>query len=154
MAERGAGNLVLIGRGEPSEDVVEHIKKIEDAGIKVVTARADVSVKNDIDKVLKDINESMPPLGGVIHAAGILDDAAIFRLDSERLIKVMEPKVKGAWNLHELTMNIPLDFFVCFSSVSAVLGAYGQGNYAAANAYMDAHGCICVSGSGFARFEY
>jgi myxalamid-type polyketide synthase MxaC len=80
----------------------------------------------------------MPPLRGIIHAAGILDDGLLVHLDQARLSAVMAPKVQGAWNLHALTKDTPLDFFVLFSSVASVLGSPGQGPYAAANAFLDA----------------
>jgi acyl carrier protein len=88
--------------------------------------------------ILARISDAMPPLRGVIHAAGVLDDGLLVNLDQERLSTVMAPKVQGAWNLHALTLNIPLDFFVLFSSVASVLGSPGQGSYAAANAFLDA----------------
>ena len=68
----------------------------------------------------------MPPLRGVVHAAGVLDDATLLQLDRERLREALAPKVAGAWNLHRLTRERPLDFFVLFSSVAAVLGSPGQ----------------------------
>lgn len=78
-----------------------------------------------------------PPLKGIIHAAGVLDDGILQRQSPERFAKVMRPKVQGAWHLHQLTQDLPLDFFVLFSSVSATLGGMGQANYAAANACLD-----------------
>ena len=80
----------------------------------------------------------MPPLRGVIHTAGLIDDGLLVNLNAERLQYVMGPKVAGGWNLHQLTLNQALDFFVLFSSASSVLGSPGQGNYAAANAFLDA----------------
>ena len=74
----------------------------------------------------------------VIHAAGVLDDGSLLNLDRGRMKKVMVPKVEGAWILHEETASLPLDFFVLFSSAVSVLGAPGQGNYAAGSAYLDA----------------
>ncbi len=89
--------------------------------------------------MLKKIASEMPPLRGIIHAAGIIDDdAVIIRQDLDKFTKVMAPKLKGAWNLHTLTRDITLDFFVCFSSTASLFGSPGQGNYAAANAYLDA----------------
>ena len=81
---------------------------------------------------------SLPPLRGVIHAAGVLDDGMLGQQDWSRFAKVMAPKVEGSWNLHMLTRDLPLDFFVVFSSSASLLGSPGQGNYAAANAFMDA----------------
>jgi acyl carrier protein len=80
----------------------------------------------------------MPALRGVIHAAGVLDDGSLLNLNAERMKKVMAPKINGTWNLHKATLNLPLDFFVLFSSAVSVLGSPGQGNYAAASSYLDA----------------
>jgi hypothetical protein len=80
----------------------------------------------------------MPPLRGIFHAAGVLDDGLMLNLDEERFQKVLEPKMLGAWNLHALTQTTPLDFFVLFSSAASLLGSPGQSNYAAANAFLDA----------------
>ena len=88
--------------------------------------------------MFKEIDEGLPELRGIIHAAGVIDDAVIAGQSRERFIKVMGPKVQGTWNLHEETKGRGLDFFVCFSSAASVLGSAGQGNYAAANAFMDA----------------
>jgi len=88
--------------------------------------------------VLLDIEASMPPLRGVIHAAMVLDDASILDMSLDRLKTVMAPKMSGAFNLHELTSNAPLDFFVLFSSAASLIGSPGQGNYVAANAFLEA----------------
>jgi myxalamid-type polyketide synthase MxaB len=78
------------------------------------------------------------PLRGIIHAAGVLDDGVLLKQNWERFDRVMAPKVQGAWNLHLATQDLSLDFFVCFSSIASLIGSPGQGNYAAANAFMDA----------------
>ena len=80
----------------------------------------------------------MGPLRGIMHAAMVLDDAPIERLTEERMWKAMAPKVIGAWNLHTLTLDIPLDFFVLFSSFASIIGNPGQANYVAGNAFLDA----------------
>src|SRR5690606_30530681 len=82
--------------------------------------------------------QTMPPLRGVIHSAGVLDDGALLQQSWSRFRTVMAPKVVGSWHLHQLTRHLPLDFFVLFSSGAAVLGSPGQSNHAAANAFMDA----------------
>nr|QBM78307.1 polyketide synthase [Moorena bouillonii bAprat14] len=138
LVSKGAKNIVLTGRRPPSEKVSESIKKLEETGCQVKVMLGDVSVEEDIGKILKQIQISMPTLKGIIHTAGVLDDGTIQQMNWERFAKVMSPKVKGSWHLHKLTENQPLDFFVCFSSIASMLGTLGQGNYAAANAFMDA----------------
>ncbi len=138
LADRGAKNLVLVGRNNASESAQKTIYQLEQKGIHVHLCKADVSREDEISGVLKKIASEMPPLRGIIHAAGIIDDAVIIRQDLDKFTKVMAPKLKGAWNLHTLTRDITLDFFVCFSSTASLFGSPGQGNYAAANAYLDA----------------
>src|SRR6185295_15249043 len=100
--------------------------------------RADVADEAQLARALAEVDETMPPLRGVIHAAGVLDDGTVLHLDRNRLDAVMAPKVAGAWNLHALTAGRTLDFFVLFSSVTSLLGSPGQANYAAGNAFLDA----------------
>lgn len=138
MVQQGARHLVLAGRSEPSEEAMLKMQQMSDEGVEVVIAQADVSDALQVEHVIQKIERNMPPLRGVIHAAGVLDDGALLNLDAARMKTVMAPKVDGTWNLHQATLNIPLDFFVLFSSVVSVLGSPGQGNYAAASAYLDA----------------
>jgi amino acid adenylation domain-containing protein len=138
LVDHGARHLVLVGRSEPSESAQEQIDALTRAGAEIVVARADVAVREEIASVLDQIDESMPPLRGILHAAGVLDDAVLLQLDEERFRKVMRPKVAGSWHLHTLTLDKPLDFFVLFSSAASVFGSPGQGNYAAASAFLDA----------------
>ncbi|MDE5116519.1 MAG: alpha/beta fold hydrolase, partial [Trichodesmium sp. St2_bin2_1] len=114
------------------------IKQLEETGCQVRVLLGDVSVEADIGRILEQIQTSMPTLKGIIHAAGVVDDGTIQQMNWERFAKVMSPKLIGTWHLHTLTKNLPLDFFVCFSSIASMLGSPGQGNYAAANAFMDA----------------
>jgi acyl transferase domain-containing protein/SAM-dependent methyltransferase len=96
-----------------------------------------VSKRADLAAVLESI-QALPPLGGVVHLAGCLDDGVVSDLNPQRFARVLAPKAIGAWHLHELTAGLPLDFFVLFSSTAAVLGSPGQANYAAANAFLGA----------------
>jgi myxalamid-type polyketide synthase MxaB len=137
MVERGARALVLAGRHEASRAAQKTIEKLEEAGAKVLVIQADVAQARDVALLLEKVKNSLPPLKGIIHAAGILDDGSLLQLSWERFEGVMAPKVAGAWNLHQLTQDLPLDFFACFSSVASLLGSPGQGNYAAANAFLD-----------------
>ena len=138
LVEKGAKNIVLTGRRPPSEKVQESIQQLEQAGCQVKVLLGDISIKEDLAKILEQIQISLPTLKGIIHAAGVLDDGTIQQMNWERFTKVMSPKVIGTWHLHKLTQNLPLDFFVCFSSIASLIGSPGQGNYAAANAFMDA----------------
>jgi len=138
MVERGAKQLVLTGRRGASSETHETISQLKQTGAKVLVAQADVSDEGDVVRMLEGIEVSMPPLRGIVHAAGVLDDGILLQQDWERFTRVMNPKLKGTWNLHVLTQDLPLDFFVVFSSAASLLGSPGQGNYAAANAFMDA----------------
>lgn len=137
FAENGAGHLILAGRSQPDEQVLREAEALRDTGAKVHLRRLDVIDPDALDALLQEIRETMPPLRGVVHAAIVLDDASIANLDRPRLEKVMAWKTLGAWNLHRLTRGDPLDHFVLFSSFSSVMGNPGQGNYAAANAFLD-----------------
>ena len=138
MVEQGARHLLLTGRRSGSLDAQETIAFLEQAGAQVLIVTADVSNPEDVSRLLQAVKHSMPPLRGILHAAGVLEDGMLLGQRWENFSRVMAPKVAGAWNLHLLTQDMPLDFFVCFSSVSALLGSPGQGNYAAANAFLDA----------------
>src|SRR5207253_3677711 len=118
----------LIGRRPPSPDAQTIIAELQQAGVSVVTAAADVAEYDELGKVLAEARASMPGLRGVIHAAGILDDGVLLEQTPEQFEKVFAPKVRGAWNLHLLTETVPLDFFVLFSSAASLLGSAAQGN--------------------------
>ncbi len=138
MVAQGAKNLVLTGRRGIAGTAQKTINQLEQAGAKVLVVTADVSNSEDVAQVLEGIKTNYPPLRGIFHAAGVLDDGVLMQQNWSRFAKVLAPKVQGAWNLHALTQDLPLDFFVCFSSVASLLGSPSQGNYAAANAFMDA----------------
>lgn len=137
LVERGARHLVLIGRRPPEELARAQLTEIEEMGAEVTVALADVADREQLAVVLSRL-DARYPLRGVIHAAGVLDDGALNGQTWERFVRVLAPKVLGAWHLHTLTQDSPLDFFVLFSSVAALLGSPGQGNHAAANAFLDA----------------
>jgi acyl transferase domain-containing protein/esterase/lipase len=138
LAQLGVPHLVLTGRrGVRAPGAAEAVAELEALGTRVTVAAVDVADR----EVLRAVIEAIPvelPLRGVIHAAGVLADGVLTEQDAERFARVLSPKVTGAWNLHELTAGRDLVFFVMFSSLSGLLGAAGQGNYAAANAFLDA----------------
>ncbi|MDJ0903719.1 MAG: SDR family NAD(P)-dependent oxidoreductase [Xenococcus sp. MO_188.B8] len=138
MVERGAKHLVLVGRSNDKAYVRKQIRKLERAGAQVVVAQANVSEQEDVARFLKDMEQSLPPLRGVIHSAGVSEDVVLLQQRWQCFAKVMAPKVEGAWNLHQLTLAQPLDFFILFSSAVTLLGSFGQANYGAANAFLDA----------------
>jgi len=137
LVARGARNLVLVGRGEASKETAAAVAAMREAGATVLIRQTDVSRQEDVAGLLAEIAARLPPLAGIAHAAMVLDDRTALELEEERFRRVMAPKVLGAWNLHALTRECPLDFFVLFSSAAALLGSPGQGNYAAANAFLD-----------------
>lgn len=138
LVERGVKHLVLLGRSEVKPAIANQLKQLEQAGARLTVVQADVSNIEQVTQVLADIEQSLPPLRGIIHAAGVLDDGVLLQQNWQRFDRVLAPKVQGAWNLHTLTQNQPLDFFVLFSSTASLLGSAGQGNHAAANAFLDA----------------
>jgi myxalamid-type polyketide synthase MxaE and MxaD len=138
LAERGARHLVLMGRSAPSPKAIEIINNLKDFGVNVEVMQGDVSILQDVAKVIQKITLSETPLRGIIHAAGTIDDGMLREQTWERFTKVMSSKIQGVWNLHVLTQDLPLNFFALFSSVASLLGSPGQGNYASANAFLDA----------------
>jgi polyketide synthase 12/myxalamid-type polyketide synthase MxaB len=137
LAARGARHLVLAGRAAPSPAAAATVAELRAAGVAVETATADVSRPGDVDRLLADIAARLPPLAGIFHAAGVLDDGVLLQQDWHRFAPVLAPKLAGAWNLHHRTRHLALDHFVLFSSLASLLGSPGQGNHAAANAFLD-----------------
>jgi malonyl CoA-acyl carrier protein transacylase len=133
LVRAGARHLALTGRsGAKGKEAA--IGALERSGVTVRVFTADVADAAAVESMLREL----PRLRGVVHAAGVLDDGALLNQSVERFEKVLAPKVAGAWNLHRLTKKLPLDFFVCFSSVASLIGSPGQGSYAAGNAFLDA----------------
>ncbi len=139
VEKQGIKYLVLISRRNVVTAGVSHqLNILEQAGTQVVVGQADVSNAQQMTQVLNGIEKSMPPLRGIIHAAGILDDGVLTSQTWTGFSKVLVPKVQGAWNLHTLTKHLSLDFFVLFSSAASLLGSQAQANHAAANMFLDA----------------
>jgi acyl carrier protein/short-subunit dehydrogenase len=113
------------------------MKELKAQGVHVKEAAVDITNKEKLAQVIQECAKKMPPLKGVIHSAMVLDDALISKLTDQSIEDVMKPKISGCLNLHECTLDQPLDFFVLFSSISSLIGNPGQGNYAAANAFLD-----------------
>jgi NAD(P)-dependent dehydrogenase (short-subunit alcohol dehydrogenase family) len=138
LAREGAAHLVLMGRrGLDTPGAADAVAELEALGARVTVAAVDVADREALAATLRALPAELP-LRGVVHAAGELDDGVLSEQGAERFARVLSPKVAGAWNLHALTAGHELAFFVLFSSASGVLGAAGQGSYAAANTFLDA----------------
>lgn len=137
LADQGARHLVLMGRRAPNDAARAAIAALTSDGVTVSIATADVASPADVAATLARIAASGFPLRGIIHSAGLIDDALLSDLDWGRFSRVLRPKLVGGWVLHEQTRALPIDFFVLFSSAAALMGSPGQGNYAAANQFLD-----------------
>ena len=139
MVEQGARHLVLLGRRAPAADAIAAMDRMSGRGARILSLQCDVGVEADVATIKTAMHSaSFPPLAGVVHAAGSLDDGAIESQTLERYAKVFAAKIDGAWLLERATADDPLDFFVLFSSAAALFGSAGQTNHGAANAYLDA----------------
>jgi NAD(P)-dependent dehydrogenase (short-subunit alcohol dehydrogenase family)/acyl carrier protein len=136
--ELGARNLTLVARRAPSESAAAELERLKvDSGATLSVHAADVSNSEDMIRVMSEIDASPLPLRGVFHVAGIFEDRVLAGMDWGRFERVLAPKVSGGWNLHTLTKDRDLDFFVLFSSGASFLAPVGLGNYSAANAFLD-----------------
>lgn len=141
LAEKGAKNLILVGRsGASTLEAQKTLEKLRSQGVFVKEASIDVTRSEQVSQLIQECDDEMPPLKGVIHSAMVLQDAFIHQLTEESIRKVLLPKMSGCMNVHKSTLHHSLDFFVLFSSVASIIGNPGQGNYAAANAFLD-HFC-------------
>lgn len=141
LIEKGARNLVLLGRRTPEETgVSEQLAIQRAAGVHIHTIQVDVSHEEAMQDVFEEIafTSNLPPIRGIFHCAGILDDALVQNLNEERIGRVLEAKAQGAIILDRLVQGMDLDYFVLFSSVTTVLGNVGQSAYIAANAVLGA----------------
>jgi acyl transferase domain-containing protein/NADPH:quinone reductase-like Zn-dependent oxidoreductase/NAD(P)-dependent dehydrogenase (short-subunit alcohol dehydrogenase family)/acyl carrier protein len=136
LVERGARHLVLTGRRHPdlSNPVLQ---AIEARGVQLRCVQADASNEETMRQLMEELRAKMPPLRGIIHSAGVLDDGLLMLQNWNRFATVFAPKVDGSMILLRLTESDRLDFCVFFSSIASVFGSPGQGNYVAANAFMD-----------------
>jgi 8-amino-7-oxononanoate synthase len=141
LFHQGVKHLVLVGRHSPSPMAQATIHQLQESGVSIQVIQADITKTSDVELLLDTIESldtaASHPLKGIVHTAGVLDDGVLQKLTWSRFEQVMAPKLAGTWNLHTLTQHLSLDVFVCFSSIASLVGSAGQGNYAAANAFMD-----------------
>ncbi|MFF7994798.1 SDR family NAD(P)-dependent oxidoreductase [Kitasatospora xanthocidica] len=138
LAGRGAAHLVLNGRTSPSADTERLLAALGDQGTRVSVVLGDIAQPGVAEQLVAEATAGGGHLRGVVHAAMVLDDAAVSNITDDQLERVWHPKVTGAWRLHEATAGLPLDWFVLYSSMASLLGNPGQGAYSAANAWLDA----------------
>src|SRR5215510_12749135 len=139
LVNQGARHLVLLGRsGASSQAAQEAVSQLRQAGANVLVSQADVSHEGDMSRVFEAMKANMPPLRGLVHAAGVAGYQAVKDIECGTLTALLRPKVMGTWVLHQLTQSMQLDFFVAFSSIASIWGAKDQGHYAAANHFLDA----------------
>ena len=138
LVECGARRLALASRsGASSPEAEAFVESLQARGVEVLILKGDVGTEPGVTRIISAIHEAGHELRGLFHLAMVIDDAPLAALNRDRLQTVMEPKAYGAWLLHEATRKLNLDCFVMFSSVSSIFGNPAQGNYSAANAFLD-----------------
>jgi NAD(P)-dependent dehydrogenase (short-subunit alcohol dehydrogenase family)/acyl carrier protein len=138
LVEAGARDLVLVSRsGAETPEAKAFVDRLRERGVSVTAIRADAGSEEDVTRLMVTVQTANRPLKGVFHLAMVIDDAPLAALTSDRMRSVLAPKARGAWLLHQATLDLELDCFVMFSSVSSIFGNPAQGNYAAANAFLD-----------------
>jgi acyl transferase domain-containing protein/aryl carrier-like protein len=153
MVTLGARRLILMGRtplparaswyqlpdNHPQKGLIRAVQELETLGATIHLAALDVAEEAELSAFLTTYQrEGWPPIRGVIHTAGVVADELLLRMQKTDFERVLRPKLRGGWLLHQLLQDAPLDFFILFSSTGSVIASLGQGNYAAANAFLDA----------------
>jgi acyl transferase domain-containing protein/aryl carrier-like protein len=138
LADHGARHLVLVGRRPPDEATERRVEQLRSLGVEVIVASVDLTVPAQLRQLVRRLRMTLPPVAGVVHAAGVLDDGMLMQQDWSCFERVMQSKVRGAIVLHELSREVSFDWMIMFSSIASLWGSPGQGNYAAANAFLDA----------------
>jgi NAD(P)-dependent dehydrogenase (short-subunit alcohol dehydrogenase family) len=139
LGKRAAGKLVLLTRSLASVAArQQEIEALRAAGVELTVVQADVADAAAMQQLLARFGAKgdLPPLRGIFHMAADICGAPVEAIDSEQIRSTFRAKISGTWNLHQLTRTLPLDFFVCFSSTAAILGAGSLGSYAAANSFV------------------
>ncbi|MCX5205772.1 type I polyketide synthase [Streptomyces sp. NBC_00237] len=139
IAECGARRIVLCGRSGPTETAARELEDLRSTtGATIEVVCGDIADPDTVRRALKAATDVGTPLRGIVHAAGVVEDATLVNLGQDLLERVWRGKAEGAWALHQATLHADLDFFAAYSSLASQIGSPGQGAYAAANAYLDA----------------
>ena len=137
LAQKFQARLALTGRSALNPEKQARLKELEAGGAEVAYFQADISKRDEVTELIAKARSRFQELNGIIHSAGVLRDAFLLKKTPEEMEEVLGPKVYGAMYLDEATQQELLDFFVVFSSVTAVLGNLGQSDYAYANGFLD-----------------
>ena len=137
LAAQGVKQIALVSRSGEKATTSEAVQRMKICGAQVNVYKADIGNQAEVVSLFNGINEKQSQISGIVHAAGILDDGSLLQLTDEKFKSVMQAKVVGAWNLHMASKEMSLSHFIMFSSGASILGTSGQGNYVAANAYLD-----------------
>lgn len=130
-------DILLLNEDEKLCKKIDVIREIECSGSEVILYSVDVAVEGEMRHVINDIRGKYGKINGIIHSAGVAGDGFIVKKDKKVFDNVVDPKIKGTWILDKITKNDRLDFFIMFSSITSILGGPGQGDYTAANAFLD-----------------
>jgi NADP-dependent 3-hydroxy acid dehydrogenase YdfG/acyl carrier protein len=138
MFDRGARHFMLTSRsGKAPEDIMKRIESLKENGATIKIKQADVNSYDELKDVFNYVDDQIPELKGIIHAAGLIEGRQLTDFSYEDFDYITSPKVKGTWNLHSLSKSKKLDWFVMFSSASALLGNMGLAHYVAGNTFLD-----------------
>ncbi len=137
LLDCGAKHLVLMGRTPPANRAAIVVDEMRATGAQIEIRTADICERTELQTILTGLRDVLPPVRGIIHAAGVVDDGVLMQQTWERISRVMAPKVRAPGISTNLHSGMPLDFFVLCSSVASVIGSPGQGGYAAGNAFLD-----------------
>ncbi|XP_040289978.1 highly reducing polyketide synthase PKS6-like [Bufo bufo] len=141
IGNNGGGHIVILSRRKPTPEIEQQLTKVQNhkQRTKIISVPCDISCYQNIKKAIDFIKTIFPniPVRGVFHSAVVYNDKILQNLNLSLFEKVLSPKVDGVVNLHLATLNMKLDYFVCYSSTSSFVGNSGQANYAAANSFLD-----------------
>jgi NADPH:quinone reductase-like Zn-dependent oxidoreductase/acyl carrier protein len=139
LVRKGARHLAVVGRSETTApDAALALGHLRQDGVAVHEFTVDIADADQVASLIRRIQREMPPLRGIIHCAAVIQDSSLVNMTEANFHDVLRPKIGGAWNLHQETLDQKLDFFVMYSSATTLFGNEGQGNYVAANLYLEA----------------